>query len=258
MAIILHAAIRHVWALDDSVRWALAGQLPQIQMAGSEGQWLRDQGLKISPDDLTSASISQVIDSEFINRVGTTLGALEHLIPLTNHSLREVGSTRSGAGWYRVENFILTSAFVRLLGASEQFELDVLKALLFYRPQGLSYSASQNDPVDVEERVILESPEIRENKEYYKLPVLWTWIKRHAENNVERTKLLSNVYGIKTIPDGFTGKQKELWYERRNAIAHGREDVTILLQEYIDVQVFVVKSMIHVFKQCRENFLLTI
>ncbi len=254
MAIILHAAIRQVWAIDDSLRWGLTGSTPQISKAGSEGKWLLDQGMDISPEDIDSISISGVIDSLFSDAVGIPLGVLEHMAPLSNPKLREVGSKRSSAGWQRVENFIITSAFVRLLGASEQFELDALKALLYYRPQGLSYKISQDESIDVEDKVVLEEPELIENKQHFKLPTLWTWIKRHAENNVERSKLLSNVYGIKTIPEGFTGKQREQWYESRNAIAHGRKDVTISLKEYVDVQIFAVKSMLFVFEQCKEKF----
>ena len=46
----------------------------------------------------------------------------------------DVGSARSSSGWYRLPNFITSSALVRILDAMEQFEIDVLKALFYYRP----------------------------------------------------------------------------------------------------------------------------
>lgn len=49
----------------------------------------------------------------------------------------DFGVGRSNAGWLgRWENFITTSAMIRFLGALEQFEIDALKSLLFYRPHG--------------------------------------------------------------------------------------------------------------------------
>lgn len=48
----------------------------------------------------------------------------------------DIGLDRSSSGWIRLPNFITSSALIRVLGAMEQFEIDVLKALLYYRPHG--------------------------------------------------------------------------------------------------------------------------
>jgi hypothetical protein len=102
--------------------------------------------------------------------------------------------------------------------------------------------------------VIREEPQRDQddpNKEIYKKPALWTWMRKQAENNVERSRILKNVFAIETIPDGYTNKHKQAWYDKRNAIAHGRKGVTMKLGEYIDVDVFVAKTMTHISDQCR-------
>jgi hypothetical protein len=46
--------------------------------------------------------------------------------------------------------------------------------------------------------------------------------------------------------------------KKRNAIAHGRAGVQMTLGEYIDVDAFVAKAMMHVSTQCKEKLKLII
>lgn len=170
----------------------------------------------------------------------------------------DFGVERSSAGWQNLDNFIITSAFVRLLGASEKFEIDTLKALLYYRPSGGLGHALDQDIVTATSDVVTEKPTREDNNEVFQKPALWTWVKRHAENNVERRRILKNVYGIQTVPDPYKNKRLDDWYEKRNAIAHGRDPVEVKLSEYCDLYVFVAKSAQFVAEQCNTRLNLVI
>src|SRR5690606_23008619 len=109
-------------------------------------------------------------------------------------------------------NFIITSAFVRLLGALEQFEMDVLKCLFYYRPSGMLGDEEDWLEQEVEPDVVQEVPQIDKKdptKQIYSKPPLWTWLKKQAENNIERSRIFMNVFGISTIAGNFKGRQKQ-------------------------------------------------
>jgi len=168
----------------------------------------------------------------------------------------DIGEERSGAGWKDPGNFLITSAFVRLLGTLERFEMDVLKALFFYRPSGLLGVEADQITITASSDVFLEEPEKSGDSLIYRKPAVWTWLRKQAENNVERRKIFSQVFGIKTVPD--SGSQLNEWYEKRNRIAHGRQGVRMLLGEYINVDVFISKCMRHVSEQCEASLKLIV
>src|SRR5262245_60947498 len=100
-------------------------------------EWLSQQGMECDEDTppfvLTAILMKQLQhprSKEILNRAQAGL------------SEADVGRERSGADFTNLADFILTSGFIRILGAHEQFERDVLKALFFYRPKGRSAPAA--------------------------------------------------------------------------------------------------------------------
>lgn len=136
---------------------------------------------------------------------------------------------------------------LRFLGAWEKFEMDALKCLLFYRPLGMGAPASEFPDETAGENVVCEVPVKRsDGKKTYALPAMWTWIRSSAENNTERKRIFSQVYGIDLDrPDkkDFGWTYDEL-YDMRNAIAHGRDAVEITVGELLKVHNYVIKSML--------------
>lgn len=104
---------------------------------------------------------------------------------------------------------------------------------------------------------LLEQPEIEGDNQVFKKPAVWTWVRKHAENIIERRRIFKNVFGLSTIPDDVNRKELEKTrnrsYEDRNAIAHGRKGVKMPLAEYIEVEVFAAKCMLHLSNECREK-----
>ena len=48
-------------------------------------------------------------------------------------------------------------------------------------------------------------------------------------------------------------KLRKEWYAKRNTVAHGRAGVTISLKEYLDVDAYVTRSMVHLATQCQDK-----
>jgi len=262
MPAILWTGFRQFEAIRESVVWALSGNALADLSPESVGEWLQTQGVpKVEGSDqdpphvhvnLPGLMISTAMISSFSSLFGYPLEALARRTDSPDERLTEYAVARSGAGWQNPANFVITSAFVRLLGASEQFEMDVLKSLLYYRPSGKAIDTN-SEPIMVEADVLLEQPEVDgEKRIFHKLPI-WTWIRKQAENNIERDKIFSNVFGIKTVAAKCSAKKKAEWYEKRNAIAHGRSGVEMALSEYIEVEVFLAKSLLHVAIECAEK-----
>ena len=157
----------------------------------------------------------------------------------------EVGVDRANAGCLgRWDNFITTSAMIRFLGALEQFEIDALKSLFYYRPLGHGTPADENIEQTLEADIIREKPEKRGGVDYYTKPPLWTFIRPSAESVQTRRQIFSQVYEIELeAPDQFGWTLDELW-EKRNAIAHGREKVEITIGALLKIHNFIVKSML--------------
>ncbi len=167
----------------------------------------------------------------------------------------DFGVGRSNAGWQgRWENFITTSAMIRFIGALEQFELDALKSLLFYRPHGSATSLSEIVEQTVEEVVIREAPDKRGGVDYYTKPPMWTFVRQTAEDVQTRRKMFSSIYEINLEnPEQFGWTLDELW-QKRNAIAHGREEVEITIGTLLKIHNYVIKSMLSLTDQIRERY----
>ncbi len=171
----------------------------------------------------------------------------------------DVGSGRSSTGWDRLPNFITSSALIRVLGAMEQYELDVLKALLYYRPSGKQRLVDLPF-VDADLSVVTERPDTEGR---YAMPALWSWLKKPAENSVERRKIYKNVFDIDCYPREFGSMNskdiKSFYqdiYERRNAIAHGRELVDVTLEDYCKAEAFALALFFHLSTICVEKYAL--
>lgn len=169
-------------------------------------------------------------------------------------SSSDIGRERSGAEFNSQTDFVLASGFVRILGAHEQFERDVLKALLYYRPVGRSAAATEYIDEQIGEDVILEQPQKVGDKLEYSKPAIWTWLSRQTENNIERRKFFVNVFGISTLSDKSANKAHELYYEKRNAIVHGRQGIPMTLSEYMEVEAHLIEAVLHLIQECADKY----
>lgn len=263
---IFYVGLRHLEALRESLIWGLSGNAIHDSKKTDILDWLKSQQIKNLPaisehkdeTNLSSHLISTALSMEFHDATKEGLGALAQRYE--RPELASQGAKRSGAGWKQTANFITTSAFVRLLGALEQFEMDVLKALFHYRPKGLSYERTDEETTQIENDIFMEIPKKEKDDLIYSKPVIWTWIRKHAENNVERRKIFKKVFGLTLGPEGTNAEKKEWnkkkdgWYENRNAIAHGREGVIMNLHNYSEVEVYCYLSMKSLAQQCEEKY----
>lgn len=278
------AALRQLEALRESLTWTLDGKFlfratedEASHLRGRENftdgwalltlndetlpVWLTQQGLA----DFASGehpSINMAIDRYRLRLLGAeAYKAVKSGQRSAYQGSDDFGADRSSAGWLRSINFCITSAFVRILGAWEQYEIDVLKALFNYRPTGDPLGAPEDHIVEeAEESVIREEPKPDpddRNRVIYTMPPVWTWVKKYAENNVDRRTILSRVFGIELAPGSTKNERKEnnsrrdQWYDKRNAIAHGRASIEMTLAEYVEADVFVYRSIGHLAEQCR-------
>jgi hypothetical protein len=267
MGVIPWAALRHVEALRDSVALNLEGgalgRFVRDFKEESLKAWLHDHGM----GETTAANqpgfihVRPTMDEYFLNRFEDQREILGKMTRTSHGEEEDIGVERSSAGWQRLDNFVITSGFVRLLGAFEKFQMDTLKALLYYRPNGpLGHSADQ-ELITATSDIITEEPIREGNTDFFRKPALWTWIRKSAESNSERRKILHNVYEIEAVPPPNTkdkNRQLDEWYEKRNAIAHGRDLVEMKLSEYCDVEVLVTQSVLWIAKQCEEKLKLII
>ncbi len=247
--------MRQAEAIRESIRYVLTGRIRRIDFSGTP-EFPGD------PDD--GYRVTHALDMGFEQGYGADPQQLILGSAAPAGVSADFGAERSGAGWANPSSFVITSALVRLLGASEQFEMDVLKALFYYRPSGVLGHEYDHEEIFADPEVFLEVPKGTEQAPVYEKPPLWTWLRRHAENNVERQKVFSRVFGITTLPDGskseqaaFTKFRAEL-YEKRNAVAHGRKGVEMNLADYIAADVFIAQCMTHIHHQCREKLKLHI
>ena len=129
--------LRQMQALRDALSWSLGGKAvkePEV------AEWLSEQGFPTTPvggGQSLVGLIASVMDQHRLHLLGDAAYAACVQEQRSSHlDTDDVGTDRSSAGWENAANFLITSAFVRLLGAWEQYELDVLKALVHYRPTG--------------------------------------------------------------------------------------------------------------------------
>jgi hypothetical protein len=146
---------------------------------------------------------------------------------------------------------------LRFMAALEQFEIDALKALLYYRPQGRGVPKDEHVVETVEESVIFEKPETKSQVDHYRFPPLWTWIRQSAENNFERRKIFSRVYDIDFPQPKFGKKYAEL-VEMRNAIAHGKSNVNITIFELVQIHCYAASTMLNIRSAILERYQLEI
>jgi len=261
MGVAVWAALRQIEALRESVAFTLErGAIPRHEGEDIEKfcEWLNDQGVNsvVFRYENKTESIN-ILESmrNFIYERCPYFTSLEKEMQRSKYGDEEdFGVHRSGVGWHSLPNFIVTSAFVRLLGACEQFELDSIKALLNYRPAGNVRPPAEYIPVEVTSGVLTEAPD---QHCAFSKPLIWSWIKGIAENNVERKKIFKRVYKIETAPEGFNGlsksevnKYRNELYDKRNAIAHGRARVHMPLSDYCIADLFVIETVRTIAQQC--------
>ncbi len=256
--------LRQMQSLRDALVWSLAGYA--VDQAAI-GDWLQQQGLD---NVLTGGgpSLIAVIHSAIHDRRKSLLGAdadtaIQRERRAAHPDTEDVGADRGGARWALAANFCITSAFLRLLGAWEQYELDVLKALVHYRPTGEALGPpAERMLIEPDLAVVHEEPvpdTSPPDERTYVLTPQWTQIRKKVKYNDKRRKYLLDHFQIETIPgaDAETKNENDewrnRWYEQRNRIAHGRANVTMTLSEYVNADVFIYRSVIFVAEQCREK-----
>lgn len=269
---ILGAVVNQINGIRDALGWTLGGQaIPHADEKIIE-TWIVEQGLTVAtasaPNESSVTFIFRAIDAYRREQLqGLDLALARVSSSEVSPEGKKLGLARSGAGWSKGADFCISSALVRLLGAWEQFELDVLKVLLFYRanPLGPSqeYESKPDEPNEVLE-IISEEPKEQHNVQYYALPVIWTWLKPYAQDREQRGKLFKRVYGLERIA-GATSKERsqnntmrEDWYDKRNVIAHGRGTINVTLGDYLAVEALVLKSVVQVVQECESKLRVTI
>src|SRR5579872_4456636 len=120
-----YVAFRQVEALNESVCWTLgAAGVPGAahNEMSAVVDWIKGQGLTSPHMDDDAAPlmpkgglISASMSLEFMKQVGHPLGAFAPSSASPVPDLADHGAQRAGAGWERPDNFIITSAFVRVL-----------------------------------------------------------------------------------------------------------------------------------------------
>ncbi len=178
--------------------------MPFAKTAQHVHEWLTSQGLSVEAQEWESDEPFSLISWAVAEQWRIALGkdwssANRKSSSIVNPNAKRVGVERSGAGWDEGAKFCIASAFVPLLGSLEQFELDVLKSLLYYRhPMGPLNSDKDwgDDPVELE--VVTEEPEVKKgtDTDYYKRPAIWTWIKPRALDKDQRRMLFDRVFDI--------------------------------------------------------------
>lgn len=277
MAVILWAGLRQLEMLRTALRMSVVDGSYSLQFRGATfailEQWFNEEGLQLADflngQTLEDASSSAIPVSDRVNfglmqttnsllgsNQGTVMSegqrATDLIAPEIDH-----GVERSSVYWSRQSNLLTSSILIRLLATLEIFEVDALKALLFYRPLGRGAPADSYQDEVVEEKIVFEVPSREQDVDYFNYPPLWTWIKRSAEDNTDRRKILSRVYGITFTQPNFGKKLADL-YEMRNALAHGRKRIDVSISLLLKVDAYAANSMIELRNQIFKNYRLQI
>lgn len=246
---ILGIGLNHVQAIRDAMIWSIAGEALETR---SIGDWLIGQGLNEwdGAGDSTVSVLAVAIERFRHRALGTDdFAEAAQIGSSASQDARRAATQRSGGGWAGGASFCVRAAFVQVLGALEQFELDTLKALLFHRPLGKGCSTAELGPEPVLPDVVTEEPE---DGGYVKPPV-WTWVKGRARGRSARAEMFKKAYDIDLYPHD----RRAAWDSTRNRIAHGRA-VDLSLGEYLEADAYVTRSMLHLADQCQTKQLLTI
>jgi len=158
--------------------------------------------------------------------------------------------------------------FVRLLAAWDEYEINVLKALLHYRPPGGAVGPPEErmfeyaDEVFAEERV--EPYPEKPRSLMYANPPLTDWFRHEAQDPDERRWTFEKAFGIELA----IGESEEVrfayhchrdaWYSRRQGIAHGEASINMTPTEYRRADVFVCRSFAHLAEECRTKQMLIV
>lgn len=261
-------ALRQVQAIRESVAFTLKGGAVDYG-SGKPDQffvdWLATQGvepcfLRYMPEERLELGMLQTIEQD-VAKHGIDLIKISMAGNYVRFDEPDLGTERSSTGWERLPNFITSSGLIRILGAMEQFELDVLKALLYYRPSGKNLRIHL-DPVEIDISVVSEQPD---SDGRYSKPALWSWLKKSAENAIERRKIYKSVFDIECFPPKFgtlkptsiRAYYQEL-YEQRNALAHGRSLIEFSLADYCKAEAFVLSLVDHLSTVCAEKYKLEV
>jgi hypothetical protein len=151
------------------------------------------------------------------------------------------GEERSGAGWRDPANFLITSAFIRVLAAWEQFEMDALKALFYHRPGGQFGPDCERIEEVVDYRLLGElSDEESMSGLTPSEPAIWGWIKRTAENCGQRRQIFRKVFKIETLPQELTPRPNRCGATCViNNVVHDRDQVTYVVIRFLVIRAFV-------------------
>ncbi len=136
----LWLGLRQSESIREALSATLGGQsLPQPfkSMVNGVRSWLKTQNVLIEESCPEPALLNQSLNDGFENKVGIPPGMLVRGSNAPAPGWVDLGEERSGAGWRNPANFLITSAICSTSGASEQFEMDVLKVLFYYRPNGM-------------------------------------------------------------------------------------------------------------------------
>jgi hypothetical protein len=244
MGRIFWAFNRQVEAMRESVRYCIDG----IHKGGApleerRTKWLAGQGMgDFDPELSISDLIEQPITASFSD--DNWLERMQEGNRSQYPDAKDFGKLRANGGWDELEKFIITSAFIRILGAYEQYELDVLKALLYYRPLGhTGQHASDFEEEEPTEEVILEQPHLQDNKRTFSKPTIWSWMEKTALSKEERSKILSRVYKIKLESKSY-----------KNSIV----TVDVRLCDYRDVNYYVMEIGYQLKEACLSRYRLHI
>lgn len=274
MAVVLWAGLRQLESLRDAmVSNIVSGRFTMQFQGGSFDKlesWIEEEELRLADflnrnetlDEARSSKIdirsrlSLGLRQTTINLFGANYGSIvaegqrttERIDPDTDH-----GVERSSASWERSENLLTSSLLLRLMATLEQFEVDSLKALLFYRPRGYGPPSEEYEDEEANEEVVFEDPEVKDQVEMFKYPPLWTWIRSSALDNGQRRRMFSRVYNI-TFPQPEFGMKHTQLCEMRNAIAHGRKNVPVSIGLVFQIDAYVAKTMIAIRNSVFENY----
>ncbi|HUW50037.1 MAG TPA: HEPN domain-containing protein [Sulfuricella sp.] len=257
--------LRQLEALRESVAFTLNGGAIDIGTGKPDeyiAAWLTSQGVEPIYRHHVDEDCHVLHMLSTIENAVAEHGVNQHLVRLAGKRSRfsetDVGFERGSTGWDRLPNFITSSALVRLLGALEQFEIDVLKALLYYRPAGKEHVNDAAAYTVVDLAVVTEPPD---RNDRYAMPALWSWVKKSAENSVERRKFFKSVFDIECFPSSFGSRKPseirkyyQSLYEKRNSLAHGRERIDVTLAEYCKAEAFVLSLVMHLSTACEDRY----
>ncbi len=232
----------------------------KLEMPGNSAKYVAESHL--NEQQSTFFKVNGAFASEFNQELGYPMEMVSRRDLLTAYERSPVGIGGQRVGDFplgcyfpnEVANFVVASSFVRLLGAWEQFEIDVLRCLMHHRPNGM-FGAPVDNEVIVLDRERFES-EIGSGSSD---KGVWKWMGKIAESRTERGKILKHVYELprdsglnKSSRTLFNTRVSE-WYDKRNRIAHGRGDAKVSLHEYVQADATIFDRVMQLSRECKDK-----